>query len=396
MNEKLIIKNFGPIKDVELDLRKINIFIGESGTGKSTVAKLLCFCKYFSNVQGGYYEGISKQNRNIGIEEFQNNLIKWGLFEYVNEESFVSYECENYVFIFENKISYRTFENLMDNTYNDLETFQLTSKILPKTTKFKTFLNEYHKLYNEGELTNDFFNQVRTMMDYPLFIYGERVLQSIFSMGKDFTSNLSDPLFKFFVDNDKIQRNYKTITEIKPLEIEYKNVEGRGEIRKKGEEKFINLNNSASGYMSVIPIVLMIKYYSEYLKKRKSFIIEEPELSIFPHTQKKVINFLIESSPDIENLLITTHSPYILTSMNNLLSGFNAAKVDKGATNKILEEKYWVNPDDVSAYMMLKDGTCEDIFDREENLIKADKIDGISEILNLQFEELMEIELVKK
>ena len=40
MKETLHIKNFGPIKEVKLELGKVNVLIGDQGTGKSTVAKL--------------------------------------------------------------------------------------------------------------------------------------------------------------------------------------------------------------------------------------------------------------------------------------------------------------------------------------------------------------------
>ena len=48
LKEKLIIQNFGPIKHIELDLGIVNVLIGEQATGKSTVAKLLAVCRYFS------------------------------------------------------------------------------------------------------------------------------------------------------------------------------------------------------------------------------------------------------------------------------------------------------------------------------------------------------------
>ena len=65
-------------------------------------------------------------------------------------------------------------------------------------------------------------------------------------------------------------------------------------------------------------------------------------------------------------------------------------------TAKIIDKKYWINSDDVSAYMLLPDGTCEDILDREENLIKAEKIDKVSRVLNEQFDALLNLELVQK
>ena len=33
----IIIKNIGPIKEVELDLNKINVFMGPQSSGKSTI-----------------------------------------------------------------------------------------------------------------------------------------------------------------------------------------------------------------------------------------------------------------------------------------------------------------------------------------------------------------------
>ena len=32
--EKLIVKNFGPIKDAELDLKKVTVLIGEQASGE--------------------------------------------------------------------------------------------------------------------------------------------------------------------------------------------------------------------------------------------------------------------------------------------------------------------------------------------------------------------------
>ena len=43
--------------------------------------------------------------------------------------------------------------------------------------------------------------------------------------------------------------------------------------------------------------------------------------------------------------------------------------------------------------MMLIDGSCEDIFDRDEGMIRAEKIDEVSRMLNTQFDLLQNIEL---
>ncbi len=38
---RLVVKNFGPLKDIDIELKKINLFIGENGSGKSVLAKLV-------------------------------------------------------------------------------------------------------------------------------------------------------------------------------------------------------------------------------------------------------------------------------------------------------------------------------------------------------------------
>jgi len=43
--EKLIVKNFGPIKEAELELGKVTVFIGEQASGKSVLAKLVAISK---------------------------------------------------------------------------------------------------------------------------------------------------------------------------------------------------------------------------------------------------------------------------------------------------------------------------------------------------------------
>ena len=43
---RLIIRNIGPIKDIVLDLKKVNVFMGPQGCGKSTLAKIISFCSW--------------------------------------------------------------------------------------------------------------------------------------------------------------------------------------------------------------------------------------------------------------------------------------------------------------------------------------------------------------
>ncbi|MBO4372301.1 MAG: AAA family ATPase, partial [Bacteroidales bacterium] len=48
--------------------------------------------------------------------------------------------------------------------------------------------------------------------------------------------------------------------------------------------------------------------------KRTLNIIEEPEQNLFPSSQRKMLNALLEFNNSVEEnqLIITTHSPYII------------------------------------------------------------------------------------
>ena len=93
-------------------------------------------------------------------------------------------------------------------------------------------------------------------------------------------------------------------------------------------------------------------------------------------------------------LFITTHSPYILTSFNNLIYAYSVASKsgEKEKVSKVIDKNFWLNPDKVNAFYV-KRGEIEDIMDIEENLIKAEIIDEISNEINREFDALLDIEV---
>lgn len=394
MKEKLIIQNFGPIKSVELELSRFNVLIGEQATGKSTVAKVLAMCRYFSYII-----------KNDSIEQpFENGLSSWGLSEAIQNNTYVYYECKHYSFTINRITIKERGRDQLDQTSFEFDFPIFSSELKSKSKEFSNLLDEFEKIKPKGEeyysllldwLPTSFFtNDVKAVMDNPFYIRTERGLQSIFSLGKNSIPNLSDSLFIHLANLDAIARQFRSETEIEPLNIVYKNENGKGLTKKKQTNDFFSLQNGASGYQSAIPIVLAVKYYNEIKKRNKTFIIEEPELNIFPLAQYKLMQFLAENVMCVGNsVLLTTHSPYILTSLNNLMYAYQVGNKEKDKTKKIIDKKYWVDPNDVSAYMMLPDGTCENIMNSEEGMIKSEKIDEISRKLNAEFDSLQDIEL---
>lgn len=373
MSETLTIKKFGPIKDVTLELRVVNILIGDQGTGKSTVAKLLSVIKETivfpeKNLYVNGQPASEKEIMNEFLTEFKNQLEIYSIINYLTPDSYIE---------FSDSFAYFKYEN---------------QKI------------EVKEIKQEGK--NKHTNVIRYI---PAFREAAILLKnSLFGLAA-----LKAPLpqyFYFFGQNLSNAKSAKTLynyTEI--LDIKYKYVNDKDIIiMKNGQE--ITIEEASSAINSGIPLLLVFDNAIESIYATDSriyhyancpyIIVEEPEQNCFPTTQKKMMeHFILKVKYEISNvidyycrLFITTHSPYILTSTNNMMYAYRVGKEHEKEAKAIIDKKYWINPDDVSVYMMLTNGECEDIFDREEGLIKAEKIDGVTNILNNQFSELLNLE----
>ena len=121
-------------------------------------------------------------------------------------------------------------------------------------------------------------------------------------------------------------------------------------------------------------------------------ILEEPESHLYPQAQSEVAQLLGMFLNAGNEMLLTTHSPYILGEINNLLYAGNLADQAKEQVNCVVAENMQVHSDRTSAYYM-DDGRMRDIMDEEIQLIRNSVIDGISDIINDQNEKLVEIDI---
>lgn len=181
----------------------------------------------------------------------------------------------------------------------------------------------------------------------PLYIPAERTIVNLIKQAAISFQNLEIPIPKHLLNFASIFANASF--EIKEFDISflkqntfYKNVNGEDRIYF-SERKNMKLTESASGFQSIIPIILPI----EYIKKRNifstnySFVIEEPETNLFPKAQYDLLK-LLESGRnddfgkvDKGNMhFYTTHSPFILSSLNNLLFAFSKG-TEKDSINEI-------------------------------------------------------------
>lgn len=124
-------------------------------------------------------------------------------------------------------------------------------------------------------------------------------------------------------------------------------------------------------------------------------VVEEPEAHLYPEAQKNMMELItLMLNATGGQVMITTHSPYILTSVNLLV---HSGSVE----NKITGEEVVVDKDlrlsqgEVGAYMLNKDGkfSYRNIIDDVTGMIEAREIDSVSNIINQKTEKLIDLEV---
>ena len=323
--DRLIVKNFGPLKDVDIELNKINLFIGENGSGKSVLGKLVTIVlDTFYNV-------------------FEEELI---------EKKFIDYN-----------IDYIKKETIISYIKDDKILFSL------ENTKFLIQLNDSSVINNSS-----------------FYIPAERNLISIFHKYVTTFITASIPLPKFLLNfSSEYIRAREAIKKLTLLNIEYQLKNSQEHIFYTDKESLL-LEHASSGIQSALPLYLTVKYFA---KKHSSIIIEEPEQNLFPKAQKETVEYIVGELGKENKLFMMTHSPYILTALNNLILA-NDVKEQKGveALKGIMEEKYCVPFEEVSAYSLV-DGKSVNIMDKEDRIIGVNVIDSISDEVSETFDQLL-------
>ena len=107
--EKIRIKNIGPIKECEFDIKPINIFIGPQATGKSTIAKLVfCFKSFYNNLVIAF---VTEED----IKSFFMNTLKKVIGPYLSDRTEIKYFFSQKIWI---ELRYR--KNAIEMNFSDV------------------------------------------------------------------------------------------------------------------------------------------------------------------------------------------------------------------------------------------------------------------------------------
>ena len=155
--------------------------------------------------------------------------------------------------------------------------------------------------------------------------------------------------------------------------------------------KYVKINFASSGQQESVWILNLLFYYLVH-GTPVNFIIEEPESHLFPESQKYITELITLIFNLGHSVLVTTHSPYVLGTLNNLLYADNIPKKLKDTASSIIPSEFWINGNQFSAWFV-KNGSIEDCIDQEIHLIQNEKLDQISKVINRDFDKLFDLEM---
>ncbi|MBC6444721.1 MAG: AAA family ATPase [Alphaproteobacteria bacterium GM202ARS2] len=421
---KLIVKNFGPIKDASIDVKPLTVFTGPANRGKSYLATLLhtviqnrhrpMMYRYYE-VSTKLYGTLKKGNDAISDKQFIS-LVEDSLKTHCQDLSRDWRENMNYYFgeISESLLKNKPDINITsddDNTIIDLMTstrscfHQDIRDVLLKNLK-KSKQDEispedfsFHETFYTTERT------IRRSIGFPYDIQGNmeylpavrsgimqshRLMVSLLIKRATFAGIREQQAIPSFhgifadflnrvnsIDKRRLRfsqdKRRKDIVQLAD-NVETQLLEGKVNVipsptgtpdffyqfTQANEKHEIPLMHSASTVSELSPFVLFLRYY---LRKGDFLIFEEPEAHLHPQAQQHLTALLIHLIQQGVNVLITTHSSVILEQLGNCVFAHRfIKKYGKKNPDKVeqLREKY---PIALSAPLHEKDVAAYD-FDR--------------------------------
>lgn len=226
-------------------------------------------------------------------------------------------------------------------------------------------------------------------LDYCTQNYLERIMQLKPSFSDSVETLIKNKLELTDIKIDK--QNLKQCADLMKqiLHGEYRNVNGEERLQIE-KNRYVKINFASSGQQEAVWILNVVFYY--LLNNKKTyFIIEEPESHLFPNAQKLMTEFISLAKNGGNRVLLTTHSPYILGTINNLLYANRISqKVDTDLLKKIINPLKWMEFKKTSAYYVEHEAinTC---VDKEAEAVDNAVIDGASDEINTDYEEMVKL-----
>ena len=149
----------------------------------------------------------------------------------------------------------------------------------------------------------------------------------------------------------------------------------------------------SSGQQELLPLLTVLPGAFLY-ETRQIVYIEEPEAHLFPQTQSSLVQTLVSlvaASRTRTNLILTTHSPYVLAKFNNLVKAGNIGRRKlRARVAEIIPSESWLPKGRLNAFALI-DGHLESITE-SDGLINGDYLDDVSGQIAIEFDRLLDLE----
>ena len=359
----LIIRNIGPVKLAEIELKRFNFIIGPQSSGKSTIAKILSTCSWvekemattidehavadaaaFRALMDDFHKMTDYFVEDSEIQ-FETDVVKISL----KGESF-NVQLKNQELYRREKICYIPSER-NSVTLPELQGYEFGP------TNLRSFLFDWfnaREFYGKDNKTDILDLGVRYFYDPNEQKFKDRIehvngktyqiplgsassgLQSVIPL-QIMIQYYSNQYFKTFADKTSFDSDLKTRTiQARVIDKYVLNVAYPG-FNPLERSKLIKKQNDLIHEGNPEARELLNKYREELerltVPVRTAYIVEEPEQNLYPSTQRDLLNFIVAScnGEREHSLTITTHSPYIINQLNLLLKAADRNEKVNGA-----------------------------------------------------------------
>jgi predicted ATPase len=299
----LVIRNLGPLKEADIELKRINVIIGSQSSGKSCVLKTACYCTWVEKrIELTQSTDFFAKDGNFLKELERFHKLKG----YIKPDTFISYESDFMAFSYDNATMTFKFD-WKEGRWN-----YKRSKVtyIPAERNLVAAIPNWFQVKFADDNIRDF------MADWETARQGTQEDLSVLNLG--------------------VSYHYDANTKSDKVEV--------------ADGVTLDFTNTSSGLQSVIPLFVHLNYITKINSERKEsfaniqehkilwtkleeenkinvfpryilthhcdIFLEEPEANLFPPTQSNLVEWLLDMTKGEQksNLFIATHSPYILNA----------------------------------------------------------------------------------
>ena len=410
---RIKIKNFGPVReggqtnDGWIDIKKVTVFIGNQGSGKSTVAKLISTFMWIEKalVRGDYDKKWFERKNNLKNQYLNYHRLENYLKNSGVNKTVIEYEGDAFSIVYRN-------DSLVIKEVHNEEYLLPQIMYVPAERNFITYVKTPRELKISSESLKEFLtefdnakNEIKGLIHLPINnidIEYDKLNDTLNLEGEGYRVKLTEassgfqslvPLFLVsgYLAN-AVRRQSETNKETMSSE--------EMQRFKKGVEDIWNNNNLTDEQKRVALSVLSAKF------NKTAFIniVEEPEQNLFPSSQWQMLQSLLKynSMNKGNKLIMTTHSPYIINYLSIAIQGeYLESKIKKSSQrDKLLSNLYNLIPQE--SLISADEVVVYQLDEKDGSIIKLETIEGIPsdknylnqtlEESNLLFDSLLEIE----